>query len=360
MATSSDDQSVVQQPLNFINFDEAKCKPQLESIIFNKIPGEIRDLIFYYALCDYEDKSSLYDENTCYRRPGYFAPRRTDTALLRTCQRVYRETWFLPLTTREHTLFLAWPSRCPVRVTEAKELQKALSLINTIHGRTEIDHIRVFPQLCRLEPGDDLQAINDMPHFYPRRFTITVRHTDWWSWESDEPISIGGRFVDICRFPESVRELHLELESLERRKDQINSIANQMISKWQFQRKDGVRLSAKDSAVTTMRWSGSSTWNDVRWVRDETRPDTLDYYVAAVTFKPVLNAPENQTDLDSEINRAPLLETQGFTPLTPSCVNLTVSSLKAANVPSGTSAADAVLMVESHRRAHQIDNWPDD
>ncbi|RFU26059.1 hypothetical protein B7463_g10276, partial [Scytalidium lignicola] len=335
-----DEQSAAQQALNFIEFDPTKCLPQTQSVLFNLFPGEIRGLIFYYTLCDYEDTTILYDEKTCYRRPGYFAPRRTDTALLRTCQQVYREAWFLPWTTREHTLFLTSPDRCPVRTTDAGHMQPVLNLINAVHGKTEINHIRVFPQLYRLEPGHDLQHINDLPHFHPRRFTITLRHTDWWHWEIDAPLWIDSQFVNKCRFPDSVQELCFELEGLERRKDQINSIAKQMIEKWQFERKDGVQLSAKDSTIAVMRWSGSSTWGGARWVRDETQPETLDYYVATVVFKPAMKT------LREPNYFAPKLEVRGFTPLRPARVFIPTSRLEQAHVPPGIPANDAVRMVE--------------
>jgi hypothetical protein len=328
--------------LNFIKFDETKILPQAQSPLFDSFPGEIRDLIFYHALCDYEDKSKLYDENTCYRRPGYFAPRHTDTALLRTCQRVYREAWFLPWTTREHTLFLTAPERCPVRTISELHMRSTLNLVNSIHGKTEIDHIRVFPQLYRLEPGVDLQRINNWHHFHPRRFTITIRHTDWWHWETDTPLWIDSRFVNKCRFPESVKELHFELESLERRKEQINSIAKQMMDKWQFQRKDGVRLSAKDSAVSITRWSGSSTWSGQRWIRDETGPETLDYYVATIVFKPMGNDPRNEKEFADY--RAPKLEVSGFKPIVTPHAYIPSTILEAAKIPPGTAAAETTRL----------------
>lgn len=334
--------------LNFIELDAAKCLPQTQSVLFSLVPGEIRDQIFRYALSDYEDESDLYAEDTCYRRPGYFAPRRNDTALLRTCQKVYREAWFLPWTTREHTLFLTSAVRCPVKTTSAAEIQPVLNLIHAVHGKTEIDHIRIFPQLYRLEPGTALQSINDWHHFYPRRFTITLRHTDWWHWETDTALRINGRFMSYCQFPNSVQELVFELESIERRKEQINSIAKQMIDKWHFKRKDGVLLSAKDCSIDVMRWSGSSTWEGQRWVRDETRPDTLDYYVATIVFKPV-----RSTSSDAMQGTGGFLvrdlEVQGFTPITHPTPSLSVFDLEKANVPPGTPADDAIRMVTEFR-----------
>lgn len=336
------------QAVNFIEFDTTRCLPQTQSVLFKSFPGEIRDYIFYYALCDYEDNSVPYDENTCYRRPGYFAPRRTDTALLRTCQQVYREAWFLPWTTKDHTLFLTSPDRCPVRTITAQQMLPTLNLIYAIHGKTEIDHLRIFPQLYSLEPGRNLQHINDSPHFYPRRFTITIRHTDWWYWEDDMPLRFDSKFVNVCRFPESVTELRFELESIERRKEQIISIAKQMMEKWQFQRKDGVRLSAKGSVMSVTRWSGSSTWGGRRWLRDETRPETLDYYVATIIFRPVRKDLANDEDLDNY--QAPKLEVKDFSSLVSVPASVPTSLLRAMDVPPGTSAEEVREMKSSYEQ----------
>lgn len=327
------------QGVNFVEFDQARCLPQTESVLFSSFPGEIRDLIFYYALCDYEDTKKLYDQNTCYRRPGYFAPRRADTALLRTCQRIYREAWFLPWTNREHTFFLTHHDRCPVRTVTQEEMDRTLRHIADKHGETEIEHIRVFPQLYRIEDGIDLQKINDWAHFRPRRFTITIRHTDWWNWESDQPLRIDSRFVNSCRFPDSVRELRFELESIERKKDQINFMAKEMMEKWQFQRKDGTHLSAKNSEISVTEWSGSSTWNGQRWLRDESRADTLDYYVLTIAFTPIMKGSPDEVP---EINYSPPLRVENYTPLTSFRPHITTATLEAAQIPPGTAAEDVV------------------
>ena len=77
---------------------------QSQSPLFGKIPGEIRNKIFTYALSIYEDQSRAYDENTSYRRPGYTAPHKIDYTLLQTCQKIYTEAWFVPMTTNMITL----------------------------------------------------------------------------------------------------------------------------------------------------------------------------------------------------------------------------------------------------------------
>ena len=104
-------------------------------------------------------------------------------------------------------------------------------------------------------------------------------------------LMIRARWVNECRLPASVCEFRMELESLERKKDQIASIGRQMVATWQFQRKDGVFMVARPTdegpnPLPVMRWSGPSTWEQQRWIRDESRPETVDYYVATVVWRP--------------------------------------------------------------------------
>jgi hypothetical protein len=88
--------------------------------------------------------------------------------------------------------------------------------------------------------------------------------------------------------PASVRELHIELESLERKKEQVDAIAKQMAEKWYFTKQDGVTLfpDVSGKAVKIDRWSGSSTWDGQTWQRDESAPGRIDYYIATVAFRP--------------------------------------------------------------------------
>lgn len=113
----------------------------------------------------------------------------------------------------------------------------------------------------------------------------------WW-WENDEPLRIEGNWLTnlALYLPGSVREIHIEMESLERKKEQIDWIAKQMAEKWYFKRKDGVVLfpdvTGKDVKID--RWSGSSAWGGKTWTRDESAPGRVDYYIATVTFRPQL------------------------------------------------------------------------
>lgn len=165
------------QDLKVIEFDRSNFCDQSQSPLFSVLPGEIRDRIFAFALAEFEDTSVAYENNSCYRRPDYASPRRSDTALLRTCQLVYREAFFYPYTLAELTLFLTWPERRPRKVTTVERLKPALALIHKLHGNTELESLRVFAQLASLEDGRQLGEILEMPWFLPRTMTITIRHT---------------------------------------------------------------------------------------------------------------------------------------------------------------------------------------
>ena len=87
--------------------------PQLSSPFYNgRIPAEIRDQIFLYALSEYtkDDPGSQYSVSTNYTRPGYTGMRKVCIALLLTCRKVYLETYFLPPKMKEHVF---WHGRSP-------------------------------------------------------------------------------------------------------------------------------------------------------------------------------------------------------------------------------------------------------
>ena len=165
------------QDLNIIDFNRDNFCDQAQSTLFSVLPGEIRDRIFAFALAEFEDKSVTYDSNTCYRRPEYGAPRRSDTALLRTCQRVYEEAFFYPFALAEQILWLTSASRRPRTVTTIQRLKPSLALMHKLHGDTEMQSVRVFAQLYALEGGSQLSEILNLPHFSPRTMTVTIRHT---------------------------------------------------------------------------------------------------------------------------------------------------------------------------------------
>ena len=99
--------------------------------------------------------------------------------------------------------------------------------------------------MYKLEDGELMRLLNSS-YLAPRIVTLTIRHTDWWFWEDDEPLRFEANWIKgvASVFSSSTNQFCFELESLKRKKDQVDKIAAQMIKKWYFKRKDGVVLYA--------------------------------------------------------------------------------------------------------------------
>jgi hypothetical protein len=65
--------------------------PQLQSPLFGILPGELRNDVFALALMQYDDDADAYAEDSYWFRPGFSAPRKSSSALLRTCKAAYAE-----------------------------------------------------------------------------------------------------------------------------------------------------------------------------------------------------------------------------------------------------------------------------
>lgn len=275
--------------------------PQTSSPLFGQLPAEIRSEIFAYVLTDAPDHSvpgKAYHKDTCFARPGYSAPRRTDAALLRTCRAAYAEGWHLPFAMREQ---VHWATRDWQRAPPGYEFEIAMHKAGLMlraareqrRAETtmpfEIQSLRVFAQTVMLEWGN-LARLLRTEHLHPRSLTLTVRHADWPGWEDDAPLQLEGKWLPAVHevLASSVREVRVELESLQRKEGQVNGIAAQMRDKWWFQRTDGVEMYADedDEATTVQRWQGTSRWHGMRWVRDESSEGVIDYYVKTVVFRP--------------------------------------------------------------------------
>ncbi|KAK2595472.1 hypothetical protein QQS21_006812 [Conoideocrella luteorostrata] len=263
--------------------------PQPSSPLFAKLPCELRAAIFAFTLTDYEDEENCYDKKTCYTRPSYFSKRRTDTELLRTCRAIYKECWYMPFTLREQTFWLTAVDRAP-RHFRKDQLQSDLAglRVSGSEGKLDLDYLHVFAQMYMLEEGH-LARLMQTPFLRPRIITLTIRHTDWWYWENDDPLIFRGDWIsDFSRnLPDSVSQVNIELESLKRKQDQINSIAAQMAERWFFKRPDGLVLypDTTPGAAKITEWRGEGTWHSRHWVRDVTTSGHIEYYIATVSFR---------------------------------------------------------------------------
>jgi hypothetical protein len=269
-----------------------EIEPQEGSPLFSLLPPEIRTKIFTFAPSDYEDTESPYNIDTYYSRPSYFAPRKTSTELLRTCRAIYRETWFLPFILREQIHWLSSPDRAPPNYSNWKSTEKLKELLPEIarqlnQDKVEIECLHVFAQMYQIEQGW-LAKLLLIPGLHPRQLALTIRHTDWWFWEDDDPLRFEADWIHKIHgaISPSMQEFRFELESLERKKDQVDTIGKHIAENWFFKKLDGDVLYADVSGKCheVSRWTGTSTLDDTRWTRDESSAGKLDYYILTITF----------------------------------------------------------------------------
>ncbi|KAL4811990.1 hypothetical protein BDW67DRAFT_189123 [Aspergillus spinulosporus] len=250
---------------------------QSQSPLFATLPPEIRSEIFNYTLSPVEDQTKLYAKETYWARPGYSASHKTYTELLRTCKRVYAESWFMPFALAEHSFYLVARDRAPSMRDnwrwERRLMERWLKALNDIHweGQSQGHDGR------KVEVGDNTCSQNGPSYAAVYGLLALGEHT--------RPLYIGGKWVRRVRFPESVKAFAVDFESLERRKEEVDILVSQAVEKWVFRRKDGRTLTAKSADLATTKWTGSSMFGGRRWIRDESRPGELDYYVVTVTWK---------------------------------------------------------------------------
>ena len=326
------------------SFDQPR-ETQSQSPFFAVLPGEVRDRIYTYALSCSNDQAQTWDKNSSWVRPGYEAPQKVDTALLRACQQCYTEAWFRPWLSTTHSFWLAWGGRRPDKCPTPATFQKAVNQLFTLHGNLEIEHVRVFAQLCSLEAGSQLGNVLSMNHFFPKVFSVTIRHHDWYFWEHDNRLHIGAQWVNRCRFPSSVIKIKVELESLQRKKNQVDYIAEEIVKKWQFLRQDDVVMTARAEDYETDTWSGSSTWEGDRWIRDETKPQTNEYYIKTVVFKP-----DSDVSAEDRLTAEPVGCPEGmFQQISSRRPTLSTEDLTRAGVQPRMTADEARRAVDNYR-----------
>ncbi|QIX01655.1 hypothetical protein AMS68_007172 [Peltaster fructicola] len=99
------------------------------------------------------------------------------------------------------------------------------------------------------------------------------------------PLPLYGDLPRDTIFLTSVRSVALDLGTLELKKDMIDDIVRQMKNTWYFRKADGTYLSASTTNTSVERWPARSIWDGKRWVRDETEPGFVWYFVATVCFR---------------------------------------------------------------------------
>lgn len=245
---------------------------QSQSPLFNRIPPEVRDQIFKLALTAYEDPSRKYRPSAYYYRPGYTCAHRIDTDLLLTCRRIYWETFTLPASINEHTL---WYGRAPPSM-ERNHFAVDNRLGSTVRRR-HLRTVHVFTQQVWLESAGFASFTGLWEYACPTTLIITLRHSDWWWWEYGEPLcfdpkqegralrnyhsrpsdpfaprSWGNQFRKI----KGLEKLQIELETVEKTKNQELDAIVDRAEGWVFPLGDDRVLRLNKSKTQRDIWVG--------------------------------------------------------------------------------------------------------
>jgi hypothetical protein len=82
--------------------------------------------------------------------------------------------------------------------------------VTNVHFFTQMYWLeKSFPEICRIK------------EMRPKSLKITIRHTDWWNWEDNSRLRMEEGWGRMLKELKGLEELELELETMERDKDQV-------------------------------------------------------------------------------------------------------------------------------------------
>ncbi|KAJ7200535.1 hypothetical protein GGX14DRAFT_466390 [Mycena pura] len=260
--------------------------PQRASPLFNGlIPPEIRNTLFATILAEYtpSDPSLVYTPSA--RRLGQTGPRIINVALLRTCRRIYLETYHLPPQLATHVLWHA-PSTGPPGLGDrfpdihGHELEAHYFARLTRWQLPLVTEVKLFTQMFWLDQSfAGLCASGIFPPSI-ERLKITLKAGDWWWCEVNHPFMInphrGGYLAEyiedvareergeaipfatggwggaLQRLP-ALRELEMEFETTINRKEELKKIVERAL-RWRFPMGERGVLSNKGLGMDVDEW----------------------------------------------------------------------------------------------------------
>ncbi|KAH8836089.1 hypothetical protein DL96DRAFT_107858 [Flagelloscypha sp. PMI_526] len=239
---------------------ENNYNDQTSSPLYTLVPNEIRNTIFGYCLKPTYDLSRPYNPIGYVSRPGYRYPLKVDTTLLQTCRLVYLEGHQLPVDIlKEHTL---WRHRGPAN-EGAREFNWE-EFLNQAEEELEwqrdiVERVVLFTQLYWLE--SDFSEVTGESALKAKTLKVVIRHHDWWNWESNTPLALENGWTEDLASAETLEEFILELETMERDKDQMLAIANNCRD-WKIEFSNERTATATQHPLLTWKWDGPAAFQD--------------------------------------------------------------------------------------------------
>ncbi|KXH39399.1 hypothetical protein CSIM01_11594 [Colletotrichum simmondsii] len=283
---------------------------QFQCPLFGTLPGEIRNEIFALALVQFSDEEggAAYPKDSYWYRPGFTGPRKSSSSLLRACKLAYAEGQKVFLRELEWAF---WFDRGPEGRTRNHACEKFFSALTEQQAR-DLTKVRFFTQMYWLEEGRNLATLFAQPNFRPEVLTITVRYSDWWYWESDEPLRMKEDWLRGFRGPKGLRELRVEYETLVGKREEMMGIVGRNKG-WKLvvggggagkddrrerEREDGEEkeeeeeeeeeeegyLSAEGTELVEWTWTGASKLGGQTWAHHGDG-ETVEYVVVMDTWR---------------------------------------------------------------------------
>ena len=249
--------------------NDGTLNPQADCPLFSRLPTELRVMVFQYVLTAQDDISEPFPDNRYYKRPGYNYYKTMSTALLRTCGRIYLETYLYPAMLNELT---AWFYRGPPQIKS--NVVSKIARMN--HEQcAAVPCLHLFTQQYWLEDATWHKLLKGLPAC-PKSIFITLRHSDWWYWERSAKLTLDpkqsgrakaglfkkaadafdkGSWGQAFCHVQGLKELKLELETIGPKKAELMAIVARAPT-WQFPLGDGKVLILDERRTISTSWVG--------------------------------------------------------------------------------------------------------
>ncbi|OCK83006.1 hypothetical protein K432DRAFT_292037 [Lepidopterella palustris CBS 459.81] len=248
------------------------CHAQRQSPLFSVLPPELRNQIFELAVSQYDDLSRPYRENAYWYRPGHHYEPRTDTRLLRTCRLVYYETCVIPMRSATHHVYFEHGISVPNYFFHFARKEQE-----------NIYHLHIFTNFRQYELRFIQNLLTGL-RLHWKRITMTVRTTDWLTWDDGGSARDMEKNLKTLILPDSCKEFVLEFEAPATRKTERDQRISGAAT-WEFKAQSGAVFTTEASRIAISTWTGSADINGVHW-GVHSPGTTIEYHVSKLTWRP--------------------------------------------------------------------------
>lgn len=282
--------------------------PQTSSPLFTKLPPELRNRIFFLALLEHDNTSRPVPFHSLAYRPTHpFARSISGLPLLQTCKLIYLSFYLVPVETTIHDDYACFPlvdnDHIPFR--RAKPSAEAFASM-TVQQREAVQTIQVYTRqgfFGTLNWGDCVIYLSDVSRIdsgysrlrsfvegqvRPTKLIVTVRHHDWKEWRGDKALEMSEfhtrnwKRESFWAFGDRLREIVIELETTEERKDELESIVED-VRKWRITVREDREFVTDGMEVERKVWEGQKFGTDPLAPLDKSARQK--YYVAIMRWR---------------------------------------------------------------------------